>query len=88
MLVQRGMPAHLAMAIENGLTSCPHPPMAFAIEDGWYPSRQAKHELSGSADGLEGPFTWLWDGVDVGYDIGYTDGPGATILKFVCWPGS
>lgn len=41
-----------------------------------------QHELSGSEDGLEGPFTWLWD--DVGYDIGYTDEPGATILKFVC----
>jgi hypothetical protein len=40
-----------------------------------------QHELSGSADGLEGRLTWLWDDVDVGYDVGYTDGPGATVLK-------
>jgi hypothetical protein len=31
----------LAVAIENSSTSCPNPPMAFAIEDGRYPSRRA-----------------------------------------------
>ena len=29
---------HLAVAIEYSLTSRPHPPMALAIGDGWYPS--------------------------------------------------
>lgn len=33
-LVQSRTLAHLAVAIENSLTSYPHPPMALAIEDG------------------------------------------------------
>ena len=46
------------------------------------------NELDASTDGLEGWLTWLWDDVDVGYDVGYADGPGATVLKLVCRLGS
>jgi hypothetical protein len=35
-LVHNTTSAHLAVAIENSLTSCPHPLMALAIGDSWY----------------------------------------------------
>ena len=76
LLVQTALSAYLALAIENSLTF-------FNLIEEWYSPLgmvgthrdglwKKKHELRSSADGLKGPFTWLWMMVlfDMGLPVG------------------